>query len=115
MTDQQTALGTAAAKNLATTTKTAPQMQGITSRWLLKSLPWVNVAGGSYRVNRRLTYASGRGRLSFAQTGSSVRLVPPSLRELPALRGFEDEELLAELAERFGQREFEAGEVIAER
>ncbi|MFC1409426.1 family 2B encapsulin nanocompartment shell protein [Streptacidiphilus sp. N1-12] len=113
MTDQQTALGTAAAKNLATTTKTAPQMQGITSRWLLKMLPWVQVAGGTYRVNRRLTYATGRGRLSIAQTGSEVRIVPPTLGELPVLRGFDDQELLTELAGRFSQREFEAGEVIA--
>ncbi|MFC1415383.1 family 2B encapsulin nanocompartment shell protein [Streptacidiphilus cavernicola] len=115
MTDQQTALGTAAAKNLATTTKTPPQMQGITSRWLLKMLPWVQVAGGTYRVNRRLTYSTGRGRLSFAQTGSEVRIVPPTLGELPVLRGFDDQELLTELAGRFAQREFEAGEVIAQR
>jgi CRP-like cAMP-binding protein len=115
MTEQQTALGTAAAKNLATTTKTPPQMQGITSRWLLKMLPWVQVSGGTYRVNRRLTYATGRGRLSFVQTGSEVRVVPPTLTELPLLRGFDDQALLTELAGRFTQREFEAGEVIAER
>ncbi len=36
----QQSLGTAAARNLATTTKSAPQMQEITSRWLLKMLPW---------------------------------------------------------------------------
>ncbi|HSY00353.1 MAG TPA: Crp/Fnr family transcriptional regulator, partial [Streptomyces sp.] len=34
-------LSTAAARNLATTTKSAPQMQEITSRWLLRMLPWV--------------------------------------------------------------------------
>ena len=115
MTETQTALTTAAAKNLATTTKTPPQMQGITSRWLLKMLPWVQVTGGTYRVNRRLTYSTGRGRLSFAQTGSDVRIVPPTLAELPLLRGLEDQDLLTELAGRFQQREFEQGEVIAER
>jgi CRP-like cAMP-binding protein len=115
MTEEQTALGTAAAKNLATTTKTPPQMQGITSRWLLKMLPWVEVNGGTYRVNRRLTYTTGRGRLSFAQTGSEVRIVPPTLAELPALRGLDDQALLTELAGRFSQREFEPGEVVAER
>jgi CRP-like cAMP-binding protein len=115
MTEEQTALTTAAAKNLATTTKTPPQMQGITSRWLLKMLPWVQVTGGTYRVNRRLTYSTGRGRLSFAQTGSDVRIVPPTLAELPLLRGLEDQQLLTELAGRFEQREFEQGEVIAER
>jgi hypothetical protein len=35
----QLSLATAAARNLSTTTKTAPQMQGITSRWLLRVLP----------------------------------------------------------------------------
>jgi hypothetical protein len=49
----QLSLGTAAARNLATTTKTQSQMQGITSRWLLRVLPWVQVSGGAYRVNRR--------------------------------------------------------------
>ena len=34
-------LSTEAARNLATTTKSVPQMQEITSRWLLKVLPWV--------------------------------------------------------------------------
>ncbi len=52
---QQLSLGTAAARQLATTTKSAPQMQGISSRWLLKLLPWVQVSGGVYRVNRRMT------------------------------------------------------------
>ena len=111
--DQQLSLGTAAARNLATTTKTAPQMQGITSRWLLKILPWVQVTGGTYRVNRRLTCSVGRGRVSFAKTGDDVRVVPPTLTELPALRGFEDVGLLTALANRFVQREFRAGDVIA--
>lgn len=35
----QSSLSTAAARNLATTTKSAPQMQEITSRWLLRMLP----------------------------------------------------------------------------
>jgi hypothetical protein len=37
--DPQLSLSTAAARNLTTTTKTVPQMQGITSRWLLRLLP----------------------------------------------------------------------------
>ena len=110
----QQSLNTAAAKNLATTTKTPPQMQGITSRWLLRMLPWVQVSGGTYRVNRRLTYAVGRGRVSFAQTGDQVRVVPPSLTELPLLRGVEDLELLGAVGDRFVQRQVRAGEVLVE-
>jgi CRP-like cAMP-binding protein len=109
----QQSLNTAAAKNLATTTKTPPQMQGITSRWLLRLLPWTEVAGGTYRVNRRLSYAVGRGRVSFAQTGDDVRVVPPTLVELPLLRGLEDQELLSALAGQFTVRQVRAGEVLA--
>lgn len=110
----QLSLGTAAARNLATTTKTAPQMQGITSRWLLRMMPWVQVSGGTYRVNRRLSYAIGQGRVSFVQTGTDVRVVPPSLRELPPLRGVGDDALLEQLADRFERRDVQAGEVIVE-
>jgi CRP-like cAMP-binding protein len=110
----QTALSTAAARQLATTTKSVPQMQGISSRWLLKLLPWVQASGGVYRVNRRLSYALGDGRVTFTSTGAKVQVIPQELRELPLLRGFEDDEVLAALAARFAQREFKAGEVITQ-
>uniref|UniRef100_A0AAU3GR52 Family 2B encapsulin nanocompartment shell protein n=1 Tax=Streptomyces sp. NBC_01401 TaxID=2903854 RepID=A0AAU3GR52_9ACTN len=110
----QQSLGTAAARNLATTTKSAPQMQEITSRWLLRMLPWVQVQGGTYRVNRRLSYSVGDGRVTFVQTGDRVAVIPAELGELPALRDFGDEEVLAELARRCEQRDVAAGEVLAE-
>ncbi|GAA1935159.1 family 2B encapsulin nanocompartment shell protein [Kitasatospora viridis] len=113
-TKSQLSLSTSAARNLATTTKSEPQMQGISSRWLLRSLPWVQVSGGTYRVNRRLSYAVGRGRVSFVKTGAEVKVVPPSLREVPVLRGLEDDAVLEELANRFTQREVAAGEVLVE-
>ncbi|WP_329401650.1 family 2B encapsulin nanocompartment shell protein [Streptomyces melanogenes] len=109
----QQSLGTAAARNLATTTKSAPQMQEITSRWLLRMLPWVQVQGGTYRVNRRLSYSVGDGKITFVQTGQRVAVIPAELGELPALRGFTDESALSELANRCEQREFAAGEVLA--
>ncbi|MEU5655464.1 family 2B encapsulin nanocompartment shell protein [Streptomyces sp. NPDC047737] len=109
----QQSLGTAAARNLATTTKSAPQMQEITSRWLLRMLPWVQVQGGTYRVNRRLSYSVGDGRVTFVQTGDRVTVIPAELGELPALRDFEDEDVLAELARRCEQRDVAAGEVLA--
>ncbi|MEV0536962.1 family 2B encapsulin nanocompartment shell protein [Kitasatospora sp. NPDC050463] len=112
---QQSSLTTAAARNLATTTKSAPQMQEITSRWLLKVLPWVQAAGGAYRVNRRLTYTVGDGRVEFIKTGSQVRVIPRELGELALLRGFDDEEVLTALADRCEQRDFGPGEVLVER
>jgi hypothetical protein len=42
----------AAARNLASTTKTAPIWEGITPRWLLLLLPWEQVEAGKYRINR---------------------------------------------------------------
>ena len=113
--NSQLSLGTAAARNLATTTKTVPQMQEISSRWLLRVLPWVQVSGGCYRVNRRLSYALGDGKVTFVTTGAEVRVIPQELREMSLLRQFEDEEVLAALAGRFAQREISPGEVIVER
>jgi len=107
-------LSTAAARNLATTTKTPPQMQGISSRWLLKVLPWVQVNGGAYRVNRRLSFVVGDGKLSFSNVGDRVSVVPEELGEMAVLHGFEDQEVLAELSRRCEQREYNAGEVIVE-
>ncbi|WP_420035502.1 family 2B encapsulin nanocompartment shell protein [Streptomyces sp. cg28] len=109
----QKSLGTSAARNLATTTKSAPQMQEISSRWLLRTLPWVDVQGGTYRVNRRLSYSVGDGRITFVKTGDDVRVIPAELGELPALRDFEDADVLNELAQRCAQREFAAGDVLA--
>ncbi|MGH3869657.1 MAG: family 2B encapsulin nanocompartment shell protein [Pseudonocardiaceae bacterium] len=110
----QLSLSTAAARNLATTTKTQPQMQGITSRWLLRVLPWVEASGGTFRVNRRLSYAVGDGRVKFTTTGSEVRVIPGELSELPMLRGFPDTEVLGGLAGRFTQREFAPGGTLVE-
>jgi CRP-like cAMP-binding protein len=108
-------LSTAAARNLATTTKSQPQMQGISSRWLLRVLPWVQTQGGTFRLNRRLTYAVGDGRVTFTTTGANVRVIPQELCELQLLRGYDDVEVLTELADRFVQRELLPGDVIVER
>ena len=108
----QMSLATAAARNLATTTKSAPQLQGITSRWLLRVLPWVEAQGGTFRVNRRLAYAVGDGKFSFRMTGAEVRIIADELHELPMLRGFEDTDLLNTMADRFEQQEIDTGAVI---
>jgi CRP-like cAMP-binding protein len=111
----QLSLGTAAARQLATTTKSAPQMQAITPRWLLRALPWVEAKGATYRVNRRLTYTVGDGRIEFVSTGDDVRVIPAELGELAPLRGFGDNDVLTALAGRFGRRQFSAGETIVRR
>ncbi|RZQ63997.1 cyclic nucleotide-binding domain-containing protein [Amycolatopsis suaedae] len=89
-------------------------MQGITPRWLLRALPWVEVDGGVYRVNRRLSYAVGDGTVGFSSVGDDIRVIPRELGELPALRSFDDEDVLTTLADRFEQREVAAGETVVE-
>jgi CRP-like cAMP-binding protein len=110
----RSSLSTAAARNLATTTKTPPQMQAITSRWLLRRLPWVQVSGGVYRVNRRLSYVVGDGRVSFTSVGADIQVVPTELGEVGLLRGLADVEALQALADRFTRQDYEPGQVIAE-
>ncbi|WP_433663896.1 family 2B encapsulin nanocompartment shell protein [Nocardia sp. CA-128927] len=107
-------LSTAAAHQLATTTKSEPQMQGISSRWLTRMLPWTQVNGGIYRVNRRLTHTLGNGEIEFVIDGSQAKVIPMELRELRALHDVEDEEVLQALAQRFEQRDLEPGTVVAE-
>ncbi|MFJ9779429.1 family 2B encapsulin nanocompartment shell protein [Amycolatopsis sp. NPDC101161] len=110
----QLSLSVTAARTLTTTTKTPPQMRGITTRWLLTQLPWVDVPAGSYRVNRRLTYTVGDGKVSFYTTGARVHVVPAELTELELLRGFGDETALGALADAFEQREYEPGSTIVD-
>ncbi|MGX1807984.1 family 2B encapsulin nanocompartment shell protein [Nocardia sp. NPDC055321] len=111
---QRKTLSTTAAHQLAHTTKSEPQMQGISSRWLTRSLPWVQVKGGVYRVNRRLTHTVGNGEVEFIINGPNARVIPAELQELPQLRGFDDEDALAAIAARFEQRDLAPGTVVAE-
>lgn len=109
----QSSLSTDAARNLAHTTKSLPQMQSISSRWLLRILPWVQVSGGTYRVNRRLTYVNGDGRIDVDADGAGMRVIPGKLREIGLLRDFSDDDVLRAVAAAFEQREAAPGEVIA--
>ena len=51
-TEVRHSLGDTAARQLANTTKTPPQLASITPRWLVNLLPWTPVESGTYRVNR---------------------------------------------------------------
>jgi hypothetical protein len=50
--ENRRALGDSAARQLANTTKTPPQLTAITPRWLVQLLSWVPVESGTYRVNK---------------------------------------------------------------
>jgi hypothetical protein len=123
---QEFILSTRAARQLTTTTKSAPQMQGLTSRWLLKILPWVSVKGGAYRVNRVVTHKLGDGRVEFTNMGAKFQVVHQTLTELPFLNDFDDKAALEAMAAfdanadaetdanagRFTQRTVNAGDEI---
>jgi hypothetical protein len=72
----QRSVTTAVARNLATTTKTAPKMMSITPRYLLGLLPWVQVEGGTYRVNRTKVELPKAQRIAVDGNGPGPA-VPP--------------------------------------
>ena len=73
-----------AARNLATATVTAPQMVQITPRWLHKLLPWVNIDGGVYRVNRVAKAGpQGRPENDFGEAKVDLLTVDGGEPELP--------------------------------
>ncbi|QIS24476.1 family 2B encapsulin nanocompartment shell protein [Nocardia terpenica] len=108
-------LSTAAARQLATTTKTRPQSAAITDRWLLDQLPWVEAPGGVYRVNRRRVVRRSRGRVAFIKSGADViQVIPESLTEIPVLHGYQNSHVLQQLAERCRPRTATVGEVLVQ-
>src|SRR6202167_6796007 len=76
-------LSAAAARNLATATVTVPQFAEITPRWLHKLLPWVDVDGGVYRVNRVAKAAKGKPANEFGEVKGDLLTVDGGEPKLP--------------------------------
>lgn len=87
----QRSVTTATARKLATTTKTAPQMGSITPRLLLKLLPWVQVSGGTFRVNRTKVELKKSERLSIEYLDGVPSFSAKSLKSIPLFSEFSDE------------------------
>ena len=104
----QRSVTTAVARNLATTTKTNPKMMSITPRWVLSQLPWVQVNGGTYRVNRTKRELSKAERIEIDVTGASATFLPESLRSVPLFSQL-PEALLTRMAGRFKTEEVSLG------
>src|SRR5262252_7162613 len=79
----QRSVTTAVAKNLATTTKTSPKMMSITPRFLLSMLPWVQVEGGTYRVNRTKVELSKAERIEVDIRNGAFSFASEGLRSVP--------------------------------
>src|SRR5471032_987177 len=76
-------LSATAARNLATATVTVPQFTEITPRWLHKLLPWVDVDGGVYRVNRVAKAAKGKPANEFGEGKVDLLTVDGGEPKLP--------------------------------
>src|SRR4026209_2404423 len=79
----QRTVTTSVARNLASTTKTRPKMMSITPRWLLSLLPWVQVDGGTYRVNRTKVELTKAERIAIDVSGETASCSPEALRGVP--------------------------------
>lgn len=79
----QRSVTTAVARNLANTTKTSPKMMSITPRLLLHLLPWVQVEGGTYRVNRTKVELSKAARIEVDASSDGAAIPAEALRSVP--------------------------------
>ena len=68
-------LGPKAARNLANATVTRPQWDEISPRWLLKLLPYADVDGGIYRVNR-VASRDGQPTVDLVTTDGGEETLP---------------------------------------
>jgi CRP-like cAMP-binding protein len=110
MTDNlvQRSVTTSVAKNLASTTKTAPKMMSITPRWLLSLLPWVQVNGGVYRVNRTKVELPKAERIGIDVSDGTASFAPESLRSVPLFSKL-PEAIVSRMASRFKTEEVSLG------
>ncbi|MFO1006200.1 MAG: family 2B encapsulin nanocompartment shell protein [Planctomycetaceae bacterium] len=79
----QRSVTTSTARNLANTTKTSPKMMSITPRWLLSLMPWVQVDGGTYRVNRTKVELSKAERIPIDVRDGAYSFAPEAVRSVP--------------------------------
>ncbi len=104
----QRSVTTSVAKNLASTTKTAPKMMSITPRWLLSLLPWVDVHGGTYRVNRTKVELPKAERIGVDVSDGTASFTPESLRSVPLFSKL-PEAIIGQMASRFKTEDVSLG------
>lgn len=114
MSEEITSLGGRAARNLANTTKTPPQMAMVTPRWLLRYLPWVDVEAGTYRINRVRLQGHEFERVTPRFDGDHVELDAGQLRRVPLFSRL-DAALVERLASQFRPLQFGPRETIVQK
>ena len=96
----QRSVTTSVARNLTSTTKTAPRMMSITPRFLLSMLPWIQVDGGTYRVNRTKVELSKAERIPVDLLDGTCSFAPEALRSVPLFSGLSTA-IISRMANRF--------------
>lgn len=104
----QRSVTTSVARNLANTTKTSPKMMSITPRWLLSLLPWVQVNGGTYRVNRTKVELTKAERIGVEFSQGKASFSHEALRSVPLFSKLPDA-VLTRMASRFKTEEVSLG------
>jgi hypothetical protein len=104
----QRSVTTSVARNLATTTKTSPKMMSITPRWLLSMLPWVQVNGGTYRVNRTKVELAKAERIAVDISNGVASFSPEALRSVPLFSKLPDT-IISRMAGSFKTEEVSLG------
>ncbi len=110
----QRSVTTSVARNLANTTKTTPKMMSITPRWVLSLLPWIQVEGGTYRVNRTKVELKKAERIGIEVAAGLPSFAPEALRAVPLFSRL-PETIIGLMASRFQTEEVSLGNrLIAE-
>ncbi|BCK76443.1 hypothetical protein AA0242T_2608 [Acetobacter aceti NRIC 0242] len=99
------------ARQLSTAHVTRIQNLAHTPRWLHRLLPWVNVGGGVFRVNRRRILAPQFNGFIFSGEGKKTTLTPEGFFAVPALTDVEHKDLV-DLASAFETHVVKAGEEL---
>lgn len=107
----QRSVTTSVARNLANTTKTAPKMMSITPRYLLSLLPWVQVDGGTYRVNRTKVELGKAERIAVDVSSEEAAFPPESLRSIPLFSKLSDA-IIVRMARRFKTEQVSLGNTL---
>jgi CRP-like cAMP-binding protein len=107
----QRSVTTTVARNLAHTTKTRPMMASITPRLLLQQLPWVQVNGGVYRVNRTKVELPKAERIEVDVIDGKASFPPKSLCNVPYFSGLPDD-IVTRMVESFITEEVPRGNNI---
>ncbi len=108
---EQQSLATQAARTLTHTTKSLPYMAEVTPQYLLRLLPWENVPGGTYRVNRTKMVMKLGDRVEISGEADAPFLKGLSLRGIPLFSVLNDD-LLEAMAVKFTLQSYTRGEEL---